>query len=201
MLRLFKKKLPDCNELFQQFFSPWYPEDERPVVIRGDMYQIAAYEGGSLNFDDLQYMSEEYVRDNMVFINETMVDAAMKDFGHILPIDNINLSLLDAVDKYYDRKKIADLIKASDPADFSNAYLVTVCEFGVVLGQLFRQMEGFDWLYSYPYFHSIIVHKDTGFGFTVFDWAIQKFSESGVEDSYVAKFQAALEYIQSNTAG
>ena len=27
-----------------------------------------------------------------------------------------------------------------------------------------KQMDGFDWLYSHPYFHSIIVHKDTGFG-------------------------------------
>ena len=63
-----------------------------------------------------------------------------------------------------------------------------------MLGHLFNQMEGFDWLYSHPYFHSIIVHKDTGFGITVFDWAIKKFSEYGVEDGNVAKFHAAIDF-------
>jgi len=61
-----------------------------------------------------------------------------------------------------------------------------------MLGQLFRQIEGFDWLYSHPYFHSIIVHKDTGFGISVFDWAIKKFSEYGVDDGFVDKFHAAI---------
>ncbi len=61
-----------------------------------------------------------------------------------------------------------------------------------MLGHLFNQMDGFDWLYSHPYFHSIIVHTNTGYGITVFDWAIKKFSEYGVEDGYVAKFHAAL---------
>ena len=82
------------------------------------------------------------------------------------------------------------------PKDFSNPYVVTVCEFGVLIGHLFNRIDSFDWLYSYPYFHSIIVHKDTGFGITVFDWAIKKFSEYGVDDGYVAKFHAALEGVK-----
>lgn len=102
---------------------------------------------------------------------------------------------MDAVDRYYDRIKISELIKKSDPKDFSNPYLVTVSEFGVLLGQLFRQIDGYDWLYSHPYYHSIIVHKYTGFGITVFDWAVKKFSEYGVDDGFVAKFHAAIDGI------
>jgi hypothetical protein len=195
MLGLFKKKLPHCDTLFEKFLSPWYPESDRPKMTRPDMYQIAAFEGQPLDFDELQYLTPEFLVDRKKFINETMVEAVLEDFQNIIKTKKLDFAALDSVDKFYDRKKIAELIKHSDPADFSNPYVVTVCEFGVLLGQLFRQIEGFDWLYSNPYFHSIIVHKDTGFGITVFDWAIKKFSEYGVDDGFVAKFHAALEGI------
>lgn len=193
MFRLFKKKLPSCDELFIKYLSPWYDEDDRPKMTRPDMYQIAAFEGQSLDLDEIQYLTPEYLEHVKTLINETMTNAALEDFSFIHQSDKPDLALLDAVDKYYDRTKIAALIKESDPTDFSNPYLVTVCEFGVLLGQLFRQMEGYDWLYSHPYYHSIIVHKDTGFGITVFDWAVQKFSEYGVDDGFVAKFHAAID--------
>jgi hypothetical protein len=193
MLGLFKKKLPHCDTLFERFLSPWYPESDRPKMTRPDMYQIAAFEGQPLDFDELQYLKPDFLAERKKFINETMVEATLSDFQNIIKSDKLDFEVLDAVDKFYDRKKIAELIKESDPSDFSNPYLVTVCEFGVLLGQLFRQIDGFDWLYSNPYFHSIIVHKDTGFGITVFDWAVKKFSEYGVDDGFVAKFHAALE--------
>lgn len=63
------------------------------------------------------------------------------------------------------------------------------------LGHLFNQIEGYGWLCSHPYFHSIIVHKETGYGITVFDWAIKKFSEYGVDDGLSAKFQMALKSV------
>ena len=200
MLGLFKKKLPHCDTLFEKYLSPWYPESDRPKMTRPDMYQIAAYEGRPLDFNELQYLTPEFLADRKKFINETMVDAALADFKNIITSDKLDFEVLNAVDKFYDRKKISELIKESNPADFCNPYVVTVCEFGVMLGQLFRQIEGFDWLYSNPYFHSIIVHKDTGFGITVFDWAVKKFSEYGVDDGFVAKFHAAIEGVNEYAA-
>jgi len=198
MLGLFKKKLPDCDKLFEKFLSPWYHEQDRPKMTRPDMYQIAAFEGQPLDFKELQYLDPELLIDRHKFINETMINAALEDFQSIIKSDKLDFKVLDAVDKYYDRTKIADLIKSSDPTDFSNPYLITVCEFGVTLGHLFKQLEGFDWLYSEPYFHSIIVHRDTGFGITVFDWAVKKFSEYGVDDGFVAKFHAAIEGVDKH---
>jgi hypothetical protein len=192
MLKLFRKKLPHCDTLFEKFLSPWYEEEDRPRMTRPDMFQIAAYEGQPLNLDDIQYLENEYLEHQKRHLNETMVQAALDDFRHITKSDQLDLDALDAMDKYYDRARIADLIKESDPANFSNSYLVTVCEFGTMLGHLFKQIDGFDWLYSHPYFHSMIVHKGTGFGITVFDWAVKKFSEYGVDDGYVEKFKAAL---------
>lgn len=188
-----KKKLPHCDELFVKFLSPWYDEDDRPKMTRPDIYQIAAFEGQTLDLDEIQYLTPEYLEEVKTLINDTMTKAFFEDFSFIHKSDNLNFDLLDAVDKYYDRAKIAELIKESDPKDFSNPYLVTVCEFGVLLGQLFKQLEGYDWLYSHPYYHSIIVHKDTGFGIAVFDWAVKKFSEYGVDDGFVAQFQAAVD--------
>ena len=190
---LFKKKLPECDALFVKFLSPWYDEEDRPKMTRPDMYQIAAYEGQPLNLDEIQYLTPNYLDEVKTLINEKMTNAVLEGFQHIHKTDKIDFDLLDTVDKYYDRAKIAELIKRSDPKDFSNLYLITVCEFGVLLGQLFRQQNGYDWLYSHPYYHSIIVHKDTGFGITVFDWAVKKFSEYGVDDGYLAKFHAAID--------
>jgi hypothetical protein len=198
MLKFFKKKLPHCDTLFERFLSPWYPEDDRPTTTRPDMYQIAAFDGQPLDIDKIQYLEPGHLQDVKKHITETMPAAALQDFQSIIKSDTLDFDFLDAVDKYYDRAKIADLIKESDPADFSNAYLVTVCEFGVVLGHLFNELEGFDWLFSHPYFHSIIVHKDTGFGITVFDWAVKKFSEYGVDDGFVAKFHAAIEGVNTS---
>jgi hypothetical protein len=198
MLRLFRKKLPHCDTLFEKFLSPWYEEQDRPKMTRPDMYQIAAYGGKPLNLDEIQYLDDEYLEYQKKHLNETMVHAALEDFRHITNSNQLDLDALAAVDRYYTRAKIEQLINQSDPTDFSNPYLVTVCEFGAMLGHLFKQVDGFDWLYSHPYFHSIIVHKDTGFGITVFDWAVKKFSEYGVDDGFAAKFQMVLENIKQD---
>lgn len=198
MLGLFKKKLPHCDELFVKFLSPWYPDSERPQMTRPDMYQISGYSGQPLDLDSLQYLSPEFLEVTRQQIN-SMADCALKDFQHIYKTDKLDLNFIDAVDKHFDRQKIKELIKASDPTDFSNQYLVTVCEFGASLGHLFADIDGLGWLYSDPYFHSIIVHKDTGYGITVFDWAVKKFSEYGVDDGFAAKFQAALDNLKQES--
>jgi len=193
MFGLFKKKIPDANVLFKKFFSAWYPEDERPVMPRPDMYQIEAYKGEPLDLEKIQYLKPGYLAEVKELVDITIPDAALNDFQHIIKASSLDLNVLDAVDKFYDRAKISALINESDPKDFSNSYLVTVCEFGAMLGYLFNQLEGFGWLYSYPYFNSIIVHRKSGFAITVFDWAVKKFSEYGVEDGFVAKFHAAID--------
>ena len=127
-----------------------------------------------------------------------MTESALKDYQLICKSDKLDLNLLDAVDKFYDRKKITELINDSDNTDFNNPYLISVCEFGAMLGYLFTQHKNYEWLYSYPYFHSIIVHTETGWGITVFDWAVKKFSEYGVDDGFVAKFNAVIENINDD---
>ena len=191
MFRLFRKKLPHCDDLFAKYLSPWYPVQDRRKMTRPDMYIISGYNGHPIDLDSLQYLSAERLLKEKNQIRK-MADAALGDYQHILSTNKLTLEVLDKVDKFYDREKIGELIKGSDPKEFSNDYLISVCEFGAMLGTLFNDDEEFGWLYSSPYFNSIIVHKNTGFGITVFDWAVKKFSEYGVDDGFVAKFHAAI---------
>jgi len=67
------------------------------------------------------------------------------------------------------------------------------------LGKLFADLERFGWLYSTPYFNSIIVHKDSGYGITVFDWAVKKFSQYGFDDGFAAKYKSVLARVEQGS--
>ena len=166
-------------------------------MTRPDMYVINEFDGTPVDLDAIQYLPSEVLAQSREMV-QTMVDSAKEDYQDILKFEQLDLNVIDAVDKYYDREKIKSLLKESDPKEFGNPYLVSVCEFGATLGHLYAQLPGFGWLYSYPYYHSMIVHKETGYGVTVFDWAVKKFSEYGVDDGFAAKFQAALDGIEKH---
>jgi hypothetical protein len=195
MFGFFSKKLPHCDELFVKYLAPWYPEEDRPKMTRPDMYVINGFDGSPIDLVAIQYLPPEILDGSREQIN-SMVEAATQDFQHILKFDRLDLNIIDAVDKHFDRTRIASLLKESDPEDFGNPYMVSVCEFGATLGHLFAQFPDFGWLYSYPYYHSIIVHKESGYGITVFDWAVKKFSEYGVDDGFADKFQKALDIVR-----
>jgi hypothetical protein len=197
MFGLFQKKLPHCDKLFSKYLGPWYPENERPKMTRPDMYIISGFQGQPLDLTTIQYLPGPLLAQTKEQL-DGMISVSLDDYQDIIESDHLDLSVLDAVDKYYDRKKVEAIIKESDPKDFSNLYLVSVCEFGAMLGSLFAEKEGFGWLYSDPYFYSIIVHRETGFGLPVFDWGVKKFCEYGIEDGFVAKFNAALSTIKDH---
>ncbi|WP_422092348.1 hypothetical protein [Tenacibaculum sp. MEBiC07804] len=190
-------KLPHCDKLFEKFLSPWYPEDERPKMTRPDMYVISGYEDKTLDIDRIQYLTEEGLKDTKD-IFEKMRESYQRDFQNFKEFKELNLDVIDSVDKAFGKKEVKELIKISDPKDFENGYLVTVCEFGLALGDLFVQTGKFKWLYSYPYFHSIVINPETGQGITVFDWAVKKFSSYGIDDGYKWKFLKVMEIIEDD---
>jgi hypothetical protein len=151
MLGLFKSKIPDCDELFVKYLSPWYPESERPKMTRPDMYVISGFEGQPLEIDSLQYLADDLLATTKKQI-QTITDAALQDYQEIVKSNKLDFKVLDSVDRFYNRKRISEVLKNSDPSDYSNQYLVTVCEFGATLGQLFQEIDGFDWLYSFSIF-------------------------------------------------
>lgn len=193
MLGLFKKKLPDCNELFMKYFSPWFPENHKPRVIRPDTYSLATHLRLPLDLEKTDKSGKLLSKAKNDI--QIMTSAAKRDYQTLVNSEELNLKTLDAVDKFYSSEKIAYIIKQSDPSDYSNMYLISVCEFGCTLGYLFTQKKGYKWLYSFPYFDSLVLHKKTRLGISVFDWAVKKFSDYGVNDGYAAKFHAALDFV------
>ena len=187
-------RIPHCDKLFKKYLSPWYPEDERPNMTRPDMYVISGYEDKYLNIEEIQYLSNEGLKETKE-IYGTMRNSYKQDFQNFIEFEKLNLDVIDAIDKAFGKREVKELIKDSDPKDFGNDYLVLVCEFGLALGDLFVETGKFEWLYSYPYFHSIVVNPDTGNGVTVFDWAVKKFSSYGIDDGFKAKFLTAIQII------
>jgi hypothetical protein len=133
-----RKKLPHCDELFARYLAPWYPEAYARNMTRPDMYVISGYEGRPLDLASLQYLPDDRLQTEKDQIGRMAV-AALADYQSIFPSAAFAMDLLDAVDRFYDRKRIAELIKRSDPKDFSNDYLVSVGQFGILLGQLFKK--------------------------------------------------------------
>jgi len=187
----------DCDTLFQKFLSPWYAEEERPTTTRPDMYVVAGYNGQPLNLNRFQYLDDAMLIQSVENIR-MMTSATVDDYRKMVQADGLSLTVLDAVDKKFDRKTVSDLILVSDPENFSNPYMVNVCEFGIMLGYLFTQRPDFGWLYGDPYFHSVVVHKPTGLAIAVFDWAVRKFSNSGVDEGFVEKYHAAIKAVENS---
>ncbi len=124
MLNIFRKKLPGCDMLFAKYFGPWYNKEDRPTITRPDMYVISDYEGQPLHLNKIQILSPDLPEKNRKQI-QTMADAALQDYQDIIQSDKLDFQVLDAVDKHFDRKEIAGIIKRSDPKDFSNEYLIS----------------------------------------------------------------------------
>lgn len=193
-------KLPNCDTLFKKYLDHWYPENERRGMTRPDIYTIAAFKGVPLQVNRIQYLPPDILLHNQKMV-DSMIVSAKNDFQDIVAFNDFSIEIIDKIDKHFDKKKVIELIKKSDPKDFSNQYLVTVCEFGSMLGEMFTRQPDFKWLYSYPYFNSIIVHQSTGTGVTVYDWAIKKFSSYGIDDGFAAKLQHAIKIIPEEQSG
>ena len=187
-------KLPHCDKLFIKYLSPWYPENDRPKMTRPDMYVISGYEDKKLDINNIQYLTDEGLEET-IKIFDSMRESYKKDFQNFVKFEDLNLEVIDSVDKAFGKDEVKELIRISDPKSFDNQYLVTIGEFGLALGDLFVKTGKFEWLYSYPYFHSIVVNPETGNAITVFDWAVKKFSSYGIDDGFKAKFEKAMEII------
>ena len=194
---MFWNKLPHCDKLFVKFLSPWYPAADKPTKTRPDMYIISGYEGKTLDIENLQYLTKEGLNETKEIFKKVR-DSYLEDFQSFRKFDQLNVDVIEAIDIAYGKRKVEELINMSNPKEFDNQYLVMVAEFGLALGDLFVNTGRFKWLYSFPFFHSVVVNPETGQAITVFDWAVKKFSSYGVNDGYKWKFQKAMELIEQD---
>jgi hypothetical protein len=188
-LKTMPATIPDCDDVFSKFFDRWYDDDDRQrkgfAHTRPDM--MAAYRTGLSGSDicPLSEASRQRVLDQIA----TMLKTAHSDWSTYLHVSGeIDMDWVEAADSFYDTERIAALIDRSDPEDFSNDLVVTVCQFGAVLGHVMRQSEPrLEWVAEWPYWESALYDPATGNIIPPFHWAIKKFSDYGVDDGCVPK--------------
>jgi hypothetical protein len=191
-------QLAHCDTLFQKFFDRWYSDDDRQrkgfPATRPDLIQVAEYVG--LSASQITPLTRR-ARVEVAKQIRIMQDAAYQDWKTYLAVNKpMSLRWIDAFDKHYDQKRVRAVIKASDPSDFSNQYLILCCEFGASLGHVFcRLNRRLRWLLDWPYWESAVFDPKSGQVIPVFHWAIKKMSGYGVDDGYAAKVQACLQIL------
>jgi hypothetical protein len=181
--------LPGCEELFLRYFDRWYDEDDRRrkgfIATRPDMHTA----------NSLSPLSEMSQRDVLHRI-EAMLGAARKDWPRYLQVSgDVDLRWITTFDCYYDPERIEKVIERSDPADYSNDYLVLCCEFGTVLGHVMRCLQPrLIWCCEWPYWESALFDPQTGNLIPVFHWAVKKMSDYGWDDGFAEKVEVCLQH-------
>lgn len=191
--------LPDCDEVFSTFFDRWYDDDDRQRKgfrhTRPDM--MVAYRSGlsALDISPLLEPDQRRVLDQIA----TMLSTAQSDWNDYLPVSGeIDMTWVESLDSHYDTERIARLISTSDPEDFANDFLVTVCQFGAVLGHVMKDSEPrLEWVAEWPYWESSLYDPITGNIIPPFHWAIKKFSAYGVDDGFAAKIQCMVQILNN----
>lgn len=180
--------LPSCNDLFVRFFDRWYSEDERRRhgrngLVRPDVARCAA---PGTPVSEVSPLTPESGR-RVVELLRSLVAAASGTPGQI------DLAWIHGFDTFYDRSEIARMLESSDPGDRRNRYAMTCQAFAAALGEvLIASMPGCEWLPDAPPWESAVYDPRAGYRVNVFDWAVKKLSEYGVEDGYAMKVKVCV---------
>jgi hypothetical protein len=194
--------LPNADALFKHFFDPWYRAEERQRrgldAVLPDMLEFPDDRGASA--EQLSPLSAEG-RDVVTNQIRAMIDSARADFPRYLPvIGEPSLLWLDAFDQYWNADRIGALIGESDPADFSNDYVVTCLELGATIGHVMIASEPrLTWLPAWPYWDSGLWDASSGWILNVFHWALKRLSRDGIDQHLSEKVAGVLEMLRHTT--
>jgi len=195
--------LPHCAVLFERFFLPWHSEHSTKSRVYEatfpDMIEDRSLAASPANWP--RRLTDEGERESLRRI-EVMTSAAHSDYAQQFGLaGDMGLTWIRTVDQYYDCAKIQAMIDGSDPADFSNDYVILCCEFGAALGHVLKQrMPRLGWFTDWPYWDSWLADPATGIAIPPFHWAIKKMSECGVRDGFAEKVEACLQAIEDRRA-
>lgn len=196
-------QIGDDNEMFRLYFDRWYNDDTRQLKgFEATLPDMLRFPGAISRSVDEVCQITDIAAEKALQQVERMKQAAMGDWPKYLTIEMpISLQWVEAFDEYYDQARVRELVARSDPEDFSNQYLVTVCEFGTVLGTvMLSSLPRLQWLPSWPYWETSVFDSQTGNVIPVFHWAIKKFSTYGIDDGFAAKIQHCLQNLADDCA-
>lgn len=193
--------LPDCDELFARFFLPWMNEEVQArrtfKLTRPDMMRMPSLAG--LSQAKASPLPADAQKEVLRQIGR-MLKAVRGDWpGYLRVSGKLDLDWIDAFDGHYDRDEIAKVLARSDPADFSNDYLVICCELGAALGEILQSADrALLWHLDWPYWESALLDPKTGNLIPVFHWAVKKMSDYAVDDGLIGKIEACLKSLRED---
>lgn len=193
-MRKWRQTIPDDNEIYSRFFDRWYDEEDRQqkgfTHTRPDLFN--PYRPG-LDVAQITRLTAESQAEARRRVH-VMLGTARSDWQTYLSVSgDIDEKWVQVFDDYYSTKKIAEVIKRSDPEDFSNDLIVLVCQFGAVLGHVLLQHQPrLCWLPEWPYWESSLYDPVSGNVIPTFHWAMKKFSSYGVDDGFVPKIKMCI---------
>jgi hypothetical protein len=195
-----ESELADADALHARFFDRWSKPADRErrgsTATRPDLQNVPAFRGA--NAADLCPLTET-MRQSVLDQVARMLAAARSDWrATVAPHDVLSRDGLAAIDAAFDESAVAELVATSDPADVANAYVVTVCELGVVIGEALRAARPtLQWVPDWPYWESSLVDRASGDVIPPFHWAIRRLSATGFREdvALVDKVGLALQVL------
>jgi hypothetical protein len=191
-------QLPECDEVFKEFFDRWYSEDDRQRRrYTGTRPDAETWGRPGSSVETLCELTDAGQREVAAQIDK-MLESTAGDWPAFLNVSgDIDIAWVDEFDKHFDAAAVHALMNRSEPSEFSNEFLVLACEFGATLGHtLLSLAEGTAWLFDWPYWESAVYDPASGYRINVFHWAIKKFSDYGIEDGYRAKLLKCVELVR-----
>ncbi|MSR46238.1 MAG: hypothetical protein EXS13_04100 [Planctomycetes bacterium] len=197
------EKLLDAPAVYSRFFAPWLRPIDRErrgtELLRPDLLEVAAFR--FLPATELSTVAPD-VSAKVADQIGRMVAAARTDWKELCGRHDVtSREGLGAIDAGFDADAIAELHSSSDPAEFGNSLLVTVCELGAVIGTtLCAARPTLQWVADWPYFESTLVDRATGIVLPPFHWAIRKLSAEGAGGGMVERIGVVLTHLAGRTA-
>lgn len=188
-------QLPDRDQLFEEYFAPWYSSLDRARRGHGGVREdIEKLDAGAPPPGPL---TEKQRADAAQRIS-LMADAAGQDWKKLLRISGEpSMAWLVSFDAYFGSKEILDVVMNSSTEAFNNDYLVLCCELGSVIGTVMQALEPrLIWLYDSPYWESALYDAQTGSRLNVYFWAVKRMSAHGPDDSVADKVRRTCDLLQ-----
>jgi len=156
VIDIFKNRHQSYHEVMNRWFNHWYPDG-------------TDWEPGESN---LEPRWQERTIGHLEDMAWACVDDLEKFWGLKLDFSTESISWIE---RYISPSWRHQLQAGSDPGEFSNRFLVVVCEIGCYLARVMLTNLGGRWVTRAPYWESSIVLGDHEV--YVFTIVIQKFSE------------------------
>ena len=191
------QRLPTPDELFTTYFAPWYGSEineQYQLRVLPDMETIELPEGTPIS---VLNPLPEADRKKVAHQISSMTSGIDQDWPTLLKIEGaFSRDWLDHYQARFNEEGISEIIRGSQPANFSNNLLVLTCQLGVAIARALQQeCPRLQWLYEAPYWDSSLFDLNTMTRMNVFHWAVRAMSSECGEQKLSEKVQASAAFI------